>query len=193
MQLHIPKSLNDYLKDTGIATAVDHLLTRKSNQIPLDLNWEEVIAYHDALLMAAKVRRDYLKTLIDISKIIWQPDERWKEFPIAELEPNEQPSPEVIWNDSLYRVFELNDNRKKRLYTALAINPGEGVIAYMKLEGMEANQISLSQWMDKDEDGYRHTLEYLAVPGNTGIIDLGRLKEVTDGVLAAIAKEATSV
>lgn len=186
-QLQLPQSLADYLNNKGVATAVDQLLLQKNDYLPSDLGWDEVIDYYDALLMAAKVRRDYLETLMEISKNIWQLDECWKEFSIDKLEPSEQPSPDVVWNDSFYRVFELGNNSGKRLYTAVVINPGQGVIAYMKLGGIEITQDLSPLWSKEDEYGYRSTKKNLAVPGNTSIIDLRKLKEATNEVLAAIA------
>lgn len=55
----LPESVRDYMLNPGVQTAVNHLLEQVADDFPLDLQWNEVEQYHDALLMAYKVRRDY--------------------------------------------------------------------------------------------------------------------------------------
>lgn len=198
MQLKITDSLHDYLHNPSVATAVDSLLSQKSDEMRLYVEWEEITDYHNALLMAYKVRHDYVIFLKQAWDKVWDigslKDRGWNEISFKEIRKEELPTPEVVWGDSLYRIYKNRDNSDLRLSTALELSPEDGVIAYFSCKSRSreiGENLELSdRWSTGlDKDGFRHTCEKLAVPDDIRGVDLQSLANAAKEVIESLSSE----
>ncbi len=124
----IPESYRDYATDRTVHSVVDHLLTRDDDDLPDELDWNEVRAYHLAWLSAQKVKTDYILLLMDLWYAIWKPIlEKHginKVFDIDEMrEDDAHPARSIIWdNGAFYCRFHFSVKRKNfKIYTAIVI------------------------------------------------------------------------
>ncbi len=199
--LVLPESVRDYMLNPGVRTAVDHLLSQKPADFAPDLQWHEILSYHDALLMAAKVQRDYVATLIDAWQLIWKPVlERHgivKDVPFSEYISGNLPSPEVIWEDALYRIYEIPGHPKKAwLYTAMALLPKEGLAIYIAAEEMQKYRNLLPdtdgfKFWKKDENGYLKS-KLAGSIDESGQIAVGSLIEAAEEAVTYLIEEQAS-
>jgi len=182
--LTLPDSVRDYMLKPGVQTAVDHLLEQKPDHFPIDLQWEGILDYHDGLLMAAKVRRDYVTTLHSAWEMVWKEaleDGGYvHEVPFADYPPDALPAPEMVWEDALYRVYTLPGRENAWLYTAVALSPSEGLVAYVAAEDengknmLSADHVGPQCWIP-DESGYLRTGLNADRVASSSIVDLSAL------------------
>lgn len=182
--LTLPASVCDYMLKPGVRAAVDHLLEQKSDHFPIDLQWESMLDYHDGLLMAAKVRRDYVATLHSAWGMIWKEalvsEGYVLEVPFADYPPDALPSPKMVWDDALYRIYSLPGGENASLYTAVALFPNEGLVAYIAAENgsekslLSADNVRLKGWIP-DESNYWRTRCSAGKVDSDGVVDVSAL------------------
>ena len=73
MLVSLPESFAAYATQKDVRTAVDHILCRKSLEVPSDLDWDQLPDYHAAVLAAYQVRSDYASTLHNLWNQAWRP------------------------------------------------------------------------------------------------------------------------
>lgn len=189
--LELPASLRDYMLKPGVRTAVDHLLEQKADHFPADLQWSEVLNYHDGLLLAAKVRRDYVEVLLCAWEMVWADvlvGGGFAEVPFADYVPTALPAPSVVWDDSLYRVYSLPGREEARLYTAVALLHNEGLVAYVAADDendknlFADDRFQVQRWVP-DNAGYWRTLPKAGPLDANGCVDVGPLKAAAEEAL----------
>lgn len=194
--LTLPASVRDYMLKPGVRTAVDHLLEQKSDHFPIDLQWESMLDYHDGLLMAAKVRRDYVAILHSAWVMIWEEAlesvRDMHEVPFADYPPDTLPSPKLVWSDALYRIYSLPGREDASLYTAMALFPNKGLVAYIAAEDgsernlLSADNVGLEGWIP-DESNYWRTKRGAAKVHSDGVVDVSALITAAREVLRTLS------
>lgn len=72
MAISRPESFQAYCNDQAIRTAVDHLLAANAHDkneplnLPEDIKWNDLLAFHRALLSAHQIRSEYAIYLIKL-------------------------------------------------------------------------------------------------------------------------------
>ena len=75
MPFAMPESYRAYYTDTAVRTAVDHILASTGKgalRLPSDIDWEDLPAFHRAVLSAHQVRSEFSVFLIDLWNAVWQ-------------------------------------------------------------------------------------------------------------------------
>ncbi|MBA2781115.1 hypothetical protein [Billgrantia kenyensis] len=193
--LTLPASVRDYMLKPGVRTAVDHLLEQKQDHFPIDLQWESMLDYHDGLLMAAKVRRDYVASLHSAWGMIWKEvlvsEGYVREVPFADYYQEALPAPKMIWDDALYRFYSLPGRKDAWLYTAVALTPSDGLVAYIAAEdesekNLLAEDIVRLQCWIPDEADYWRSKRGAAKVHSDGVVDVSALITAAREVLSIL-------
>ena len=119
MPFEMPESYRTYATDPAVRTAVDHLLHSKRLTLPADIGWNDLPAFHKAVLSAHQVRCEFAIFLYDLWREIWQPalekcdfSGGIRELSVAETHKwNEYEGfdPYTIWNEGWFGggTFEI--------------------------------------------------------------------------------------
>lgn len=161
--VRIPESYRDYATDRTIQSVVNHLLEQQDKDLPSELEWNEVRAYHQAWLSAQKVKTDYIFLLMDLWDLIWKSalnnheinlDQSWS---IEDMqEKDAEPSQHVLWNDKrYYRWFSCLIGDHGFLLETLIIIEDENIRI-----GLEIS--------DKDDESITNKLEFSDLWGRVG-------------------------
>src|SRR5579863_913134 len=98
--LSLPASVNFYMSSRANRNAID-LIIRKPD-LPSDLQWDEVLAFHDAVSTAHRVQLDYFSLLYDVWQRTWGTVKKQllpsAEQPVVSDLRELPPTPETIWN-----------------------------------------------------------------------------------------------
>ncbi|MGQ7246104.1 hypothetical protein ACUN9Y_02050 [Halomonas sp. V046] len=188
-EIKLPESLYQYLKHASTRQSVDALLEHELQHLADGMQWDELINHCNTLILAHKVRRDYVESLIKASKRVWRPLIRgteWRELTIGELEQDYKPAPNTVWRDSLYRIF-INRETRQRLTTALSFNIGEGLVAYLSLAGASSADIPTGWEIDGEDPAYWRTQPGLADFRNTHHLEVSRLMAAADDAISVLS------
>ena len=96
----MPKSYRAYCADAAVRTAVDHILSSADRKggldLPPDMDWSDLPAFHRAVLSAYQVRCERATFLIDLWEAVWRPSPAESGLQ-GDLEPSSVADTEV-WN-----------------------------------------------------------------------------------------------
>jgi len=199
-QISIPQSVQDYMHQPSVRSAVDYLLEGGTADLPQGLErWEEVRAFHRAYLSACQVRAEHALFLMDLWEAVWGHALAQAPIRLRSLTPAEQydttdetpVSPDDIWDNefAFCRVFETN-NRQTRCVGGVICWHDNGLILYLYVYDAVSN-ISLSDhhsladpWeSEPNDDGYRHT-SYGTIPVPTAsVFDVTTAQELAVAVI----------
>ena len=80
MPFTIPESYLAYCTNRAVRTAVDHILESQTPGVPTDLEWNDLLKFHSAVLSAHQVRCEFAIFLHELWNEVWQPDVDGREF-----------------------------------------------------------------------------------------------------------------
>lgn len=198
----IPESYRDYATDRTIQSVVDHLLEQKDKDLPTEIDWSEVRAYHQAWLSAQKVKTDYILLLMDLWDAIWKPTlEKHgikKVFDIDEMkEDDAHPARSIVWDDGVfYCHFHYTIKKKSfRIYTSIAISDEIVEIHLYILD--EDDEIYFiddysSDFWRMNEDDYLVTQDNnISIEKSVNELDVSKLIHLADEAISAFIKYAS--
>ena len=214
MSFELPESYRAYCSDAAVRTAVDHILSADSKKpltLPGDIEWNDLKAYHRAVLSAHQVRCEFAVSLIDLWDAVWQRAlDRW-EFQSG-LAPETIVAAEKWWPQKLDTNTVWNNGHFFRKFNMGAtcetgVPLGLGLGAYIEIERV---QLSLSLWAEGEtdymngldlgegwpeqdrEEEIAWTCKSLAPIRDDGTIDLELVRKAAEGALAAVGVHVRS-
>ena len=207
MPFELPESYRAYCSDVAVRTAVDHILLssdkRSGLALPADIDWEDLPAFHRAVLSAHQVRCEYAVHLIRLWNAVWQPalecrfGKDRQTWTVADSENRNESrlDTNTVWNDGWFgRGFDIDG-------TNFQIVPGvwedhEQVrlsVSFWEVDGRDPDHTSRRNFGDdwpvqQIEDGCAWTKKGLAPIRDDGTIDLDPLHKAADDALSAISR-----
>lgn len=181
--ISFPESLAFYYRDRANRSALN--LIMDSPELPPDLGWDEVLAYHDAKLAAQKVRTDYCAFLHNAWERTWGAvtGQLLPESPpstVAEL-GKWAPTLDTVWKNTALHGRALLP-RRHTLWAAVEF-PGERAVslAFWADDGNDDYTLSDTLplgalWQPVDDDNVRRTVPGLCTVGEN-TVDLTPLAE----------------
>ncbi len=204
MQFPLPDSYRSYCTDTAVRMAVDHILASTDKKgalsLPSDIDWEDLAAYHKAVLSAHQVRSEFSVFLIDLWNAVWQRafiecgfDGGRDDWTVSQAEEwaGAKLDTHSVWDNGWFnRVFGIGGGNLQ-LGLAVLHDPPEGVKLGLCLRGVDNTDRTTEhdfgdQWAEPDEEGWIYSGEDLARIQDDGTIDLAPLHEAAADALAAI-------
>ena len=204
MSFELPESYRAYCGDIAVRTAVDHILSANSKAplaLPDNIEWQDVPAFHRAVLSAHQVQCEFAVCLIDVWDAVWQHAlDKW-EFQ-SSLVPKTVSAAEKWWPQKLdtntvwieghfFRLFNTGIGRfKLGLGASIDI---ERVRLSLSLYGEDelnhTTGLDLSDAWPKQvlEDEIAWTGKDLAPIQDDGTIDLDPARKAAEGALVAVA------
>ena len=73
MTFKLPESYRAYCTDAAVRTALEHILDSKSPSPPTEIEWEDLPAFHRAVLSAHQVRCEYAIFQFEFWDAVWKP------------------------------------------------------------------------------------------------------------------------
>ena len=208
MPFAMPESYRAYCTDTAVRTAVDHILASTDKKgglsLPGDIDWEDLPAFHRAVLSAHQVRSEFSVFLIDLWNAVWQRalgecgfDSGRVDWAVSETEEwSLKLDTHSVWDNKWFsRVFGIAGGN---LQLGLAVHvPLEGVKLGLCLWGADHTDHTTGrnfgdEWAEPDEERWIYTGEDLAPIQDNGTIDLDPLHKAAADALAAIGDHAQS-
>ena len=203
MQFELPESYRAYCGDTAVRTAVDHILSADSKAplaLPADIEWQDLPAFHRAVLSAHQVRCEFAVLLIDLWDAVWQPAlDGWENG--RDLKPQTVADAQywhgtkldtnTVWDEGWFgRGFEIGDTNLLLLPSVLIDMEGLwlSLCLWGKDETDHATGLDFGDaWPEQDrEEGVLSTGKDLAPIGDDGTIDLQLVRKAADDALAAV-------
>ena len=198
--LSLPASFNFYTSSRANRSALDRMMRKPD--LPADLRWDEVLAFHDATLTAQRVQLDYVGFLYAVWEQTWG-------IAIKQLLPSAEqpaisdlaewaPTLEIAWNSGcLFSKIGLPQNRS--LWSGVDFSDIKEVKLsfYVDAGGedysLSDNLLLSADWLPIDDEHYRGTAPGLC-PIKTGNADPTKLAkasyETLDLVLGQLTKSA---
>lgn len=187
----IPESYRDYITDRTIESVVEHLLTQKDNDLPIELGWNELYAYHQAWLSAQKVKTDYALFVMDLWEIAWGNCLRKygiiHEHTIDEVRAwDMRPTRDSLWENGCCRYFSFNSFELD--IQAMAYSD-VGVCLRFKVDDQEGNVFSekMESLMSvnwKREEEYLVTQKWILIQDAPSELDVSKLQDWADEVIS---------
>ena len=204
MSIKLPESYQAYCSDTAVRAAVDHIFSsegsKKQLALPPDIEWEELRAFHRAVLSAHQVRCEYGSFLLDLWDAVWQPALGKCDFGMDIMLRSTHDSEEWLgWNLDTYSLWkERSFHRVFDIGPDFVISPGvwvetEDVQLSFSFWGVDDTDHTTGRnfgenWPDDEtEDGYAYSSRNLArIKKDDGTIDLNALRKAAANALAAV-------
>ena len=152
MPFSMPESYRAYCTDTAVRTAVDHILASADKKgalnLPSDIDWEDLPAFHRAVLSAHQVRCEFSIFAIDLWNAVWQRalaecsfDSGRDDCTVSQTEERDAKlDTHSVWDIKWFsRCFDIGGGGRQ-LYLAVTHDLPEGV------------QLSLCLWGADDTD-----------------------------------------
>mgnify|MGYP006425295639 CR=1 FL=1 len=196
--LAVPESLRSYFTDRAVQSVVDHMLESKASDVPPDLDWNEIRDFHMAHASAAKVRADHAILLLDLWDAVWADALRehgiTQDFPLNEYVKGAKPSPQVLWNDSLYRIHRCV-KRDEDLFITNTFIYEDGEV-YISLEyEKDGDWVELSSipsgWEKDDDNSYSFSDKSVTIQKDTTHLDITPLQQAAQEAVAAVVQAVT--
>ena len=207
MPFAMPESYRAYYTDTAVRTAVDHILASTGKwalRLPSDIDWEDLPAFHRAVLSAHQVRSEFSVFLIDLWNAVWQRAlaecgfhsgrvdwtvSQTEEWSAAQLDTHS------VWDNGWFgRVFAIGGGN---LQFGLAVHVlPEGAKLGLSFWGADDTDHTTRTnfgegWREHEiEEGWIYAGEDLAPIRDDGTIDLEPLHKAAADALAAIGNHA---
>jgi hypothetical protein len=198
--LSLPASFNFYTSSRANRSALDRMMRKPD--LPADLRWDEVLAFHDATLTAQRVQLDYFGFLYAVWEQTWGTAIK-QLFPSAEQPTISDlaewaPTLEITWNSGcVFSKIGLPQNRS--LWSGVDCSDMKEVKLsfYVDAGGedysLSDNLMLSADWLPIDDEHYRGTAPGLC-PIKTGKADPTKLAkasyEALDLVLGQLTKPA---
>ena len=209
MSFELPESYRAYCSDAAVRTAVDHILSADSKKplaLPSEIEWNDLPAFHRAVLSAHQVRCEFAVSLIDLWDAVWQRAlDRW-EFH-SHLAPSTVAEAEgwrpqkldtyAVWNPGhFFKLFNIDE-------TSLQLGLGalielERVRLSLSLYGKDETEyttgLEIGDGWPKQylEDDIAWTCKSLAPIRDDGTIDLELVRKATEDALTAVSVRVRS-
>ena len=209
MSFELPESYRAYCSDAAVRTAVDHILSADSKKpltLPGDIEWNDLKAYHRAVLSAHQVRCEFAVSLIDLWDAVWQGAlDRW-EFH-SDLAPSTVAEAEEWWPQKLDTNTVWIPGHFFKLFNIGETGSSLGLGACIELERV---RLSLSlydkddtdhttgldlgdSWPKQDFEGdVAWTCKSLAPIRDDGTIDLELVRKTAEDALTAVGVHVRS-
>ena len=209
MSFELPESYRAYCSDPAVRTAVDHILSAGSKRpltLPGDIEWNDLKAFHRAVLSAHQVRCEFAVFLVDLWDAVWQRAlDRW-EFH-SDLVPETVAEAEEWWPQELDTNTVWNSRHSFKSFKAGESSSLLGLGVLVDLERVRLS-LSLYDKDDKDhtagldlgdawpkqdlEDDIARTCKSLAPIRDNGTIDLELIRKATEDALTAVGVHVRS-
>ncbi|MEZ5477370.1 MAG: hypothetical protein R3E95_07785 [Thiolinea sp.] len=200
MIIAVPESYRDYLHNRVVRSVVDHVLPQKENRLPVDLEWPDIRAYHEAGLAARKVKVDYGLFVMELWDAVWKPvlekydinDEL--AWPLIEMDESERPSLDNFWDNGLFvKNFTLRrGGGQVHLYPQSCVAEREvSILISAQTGGWESlsAELNLNElWAEEaDEFGNRQTVSGLVeIAADSRHLDVSALVDLADEALSKL-------
>lgn len=203
MEKSRPASFHAYCNDQAVRTAVDLLLAAnphgnsKPLNLPKDIEWNDLVAFHRAVLSAHEIRSAYAIYLIELWDAVWESTLVSVNIGANTLTPNECMDRLNVALDTystwesgeFYRSYEIkNSNYCLGLGTA---DDTKGPFLWFNFWEGENTNIELDYddfWLreTKDSEGWVRTRESSLRVVENGSFDISRLIDAATTVLAQV-------
>ncbi|MDE0172729.1 MAG: hypothetical protein OYH76_22695 [Defluviicoccus sp.] len=208
MAFALPESYRAYCTDTAVRTAVDHILASTDRKgalsVPSEIDWDDLPAFHRAVLSAHQVRCEFSVFLIDLWDAVWQRaldegafDSGRDDWTVSQTEEwsGEKLDTHTVWGNGWFgRVFAIGGGD---LQLGLAVQHPfpEEVKLGLCLWGADDTDRTTGrdfgdEWAAPDEERWIYTDKDLAPIRDDGTMDLDRLHTAAVGALSAIGNDA---
>ena len=204
--IELPKSLQDYFSKPSVTVAVDAILSLEDDaksRLPADLTWDEVRAYHSAVLSAHQVRHDYARFLDEVWRSTWgevtNQHGTFERVAVMDMDHDARPTPRLIWNDGYYVYLKVTDRpRVTTLMTEVWWNAEEGLQTSVMVEteggtdsDFGARCISdVWQYYWGHEDGWLYSASGVLVTPSIGEhCDVSPIIQAANAAVRALVKE----
>ena len=204
MPFKLPESQQAYFSDTAVYTAVQHIFSpegsKKRLALPPDIEWEELRAFHRAVLAAHQIRCEFAILLADLWDANWQPALNEcgyrtdiKPLSVGNSEIGRKLDTYTLWNESrLYRVFDVGE--KFEMDTGVWVDEKEIKLRFSFWGGDNKNRTTCldlgDDWLQEEignaGDVEAYTRRNLARIRDNGTIDLSRLRASAAFALASV-------
>ena len=209
MSFELPESYRAYCSDAAVRTAVDHILSAGSKKpltLPGDIEWNELKAFHRAVLSAHQVRCEFAVSVIDLWDAVWQRALDGWEFH-SDLVPATVAAAEDWWDQKLDTNSVWIPRHIFKLFYIGETGSRLGLGARIELERVRLS-LSLYDKDDKDhtagldlgdawpkqdlEDDIAWTCKSLAPIRDDGTIDLKLVRKAAEDALTAVGVHVRS-
>ena len=197
--ISLPESLAFYHANRANRAALDIIMGNP--EMPGDLAWDEVLAYHEAKLAAEKVRTDYCALL----HTIWQ--RTWgtaidrllpasSPFAVDEL-GDWKPTLKTVWDGAaIYGRADLP--RGNTLWAAIEMGDDRTIQAAFLIEDTDGSHTigntlpPRDEWQEIDNAHWHRTISTLCIVSERRI-DYGALTNATSEALALVVRHLTQL
>ena len=209
MEISRPKSYQTYCDDQAIRTAVDHLLAASSNgsndalNLPEDIKWDDMLAFHRALLSAHQIRSEYAIYLIDLWNTVWEPtlvvsNIGLKPMTVKECEKLTTCALDTYstWkNQEFYRSYYVADSSFTLALGTADYHEGPNLwFSCWDEDNTSIEFESNEHWshQEQDNEGWFRTRDNFVIVQENGGLDTARLKEAAIEILKAVSSQLDS-
>ena len=205
MPFELPESYRAYCSDVAVRTAVDHILSssdkRSGLTLPADIDWEDLPAFHRAVLSAHQVRCEYAAHLIDLWNTVWQRalDEchfgkSLQDRTVADSAEwcEQKLDTNTVWSEGWFgRGFDV-DGTNFQIATGVSVDFEQVwlTVSFWEVDGTDHTSGGSfgDDWpVQQIEDGCAWTKKGLAPIRDDGTIDLDPLHKAAADALSAIS------
>lgn len=195
--LTLPMSFNFYMSSRANRSALD-LMIRKP-ELPAELRWDEVLAFHAAAHTAQRLQLDYLGFLYTVWDRTWG-IARKQLLPAAEQPAISDlaewiPTLETIWNSG-YLFGKIGLSQNYSLWAGVDLSDMKEVKLSFRVEAggedysMGDNLVLSADWLPIVDDHYRGTAPGLC-PVKTGNADPTLLAKASHEALDLVLRKLT--
>ena len=193
MPVQVPESYRTYCADRTVQTAVDHILNSKKLDVPADLEWNDLLVFHRAVLSAHQVRCEYAIFLHELWNAVWQPVvDRRRIFSSKTVADSQEwvgyNDTYSIWTNGWFgRVYNIaSTSYEFSIGTFADIERVQLSLYLWDGENAPTSELGLDEcWPNIDDDYIAWSSKELA-PIVDGGIEVDRLANAVDHALTAI-------
>ena len=195
MPVQVPESYRTYCTDHTVQTAVDHILNSQKLGVPADLEWNDLLVFHRAVLSAHQVRCEFAIFLHELWNAVWQPAVNGRGFtPKTVAGAREWWDGEYnhdtysIWDNRWFsRVYDIADtNCVFDLATSADTERVQLSLCLWDGENARMSELGLGECWPNIDDNYRAWSSKELAPIVDGGIEVDRLANAAEQALTAI-------
>ena len=201
MKFELPESYRAYCSDVAVRTAVDHILSADSKKplaLPKDIEWNDLPAFHRAVLSAHQMRCEYAVSLIELWDAVWQRALDGWEFQSNLVRLSvadaaywwEMLDTNTVWSErQFFQVFDISEGGFRLGLGASVKSELRLLLSLYKGETDSTTKLDLGDaWPKQDlKDDVAWTGEDLAPIRDDGTSDLELACKAAEDALAAVA------
>lgn len=191
---NLPESVQSYLEDSAVGTAVDTLLGFKPNRLPTDLTLAELPEYVAARAQAELTRWEFAQACLALWSSIWEPLlEGWQPGALAEILDGDENAitPQAIWECDGFNIWHRRG--PFYLWTAVQLTAEATTIAF----GLQDEDRPILkdapgfEWRDDDDWSEWLTHEQSRMPSGFGS-EVEKLKGLAAAAIERVNAEIAS-